>query len=311
MIKKKNKISVIMTTYNGSKYILEQLKSINEQTLQPDEVLIFDDKSTDELCPHLINQFVIKNHLQKRWHLNRNENNLGWKKNFIQALKKATGDLIFLSDQDDIWNKEKISIMANVMNKNENINVLCCNYRLLNESGNKQRMNSTQNNIHNGILEKKELTPKFHLVGRPGCTYCVRKAFVQSVIDAWIDDYAHDKLLWNAAILTGSLYCINKPLITFRRHGNNASGRGTILTAEERLRRHQIDQKVYENICKTISNKDFYNTDVKQILIKYQKWMKSRELFLTNKSLLGILNLLQYHSFYSSWLSLFADIISK
>lgn len=87
------KTSVVISTYNGEKYILEQLDSIRTQTLTVDEVLIFDDRSHDntvELCRDFINKFNLEN-----WKVLNNEKNKGFVKNFIDGLYETTGDIIF------------------------------------------------------------------------------------------------------------------------------------------------------------------------------------------------------------------------
>ena len=102
-------ISLVMTTYNGSKHIRKQLESLLLQTKQPNEVLIFDDQSTDDTV-EIISEYIHANCLFN-WTVVKNQNRVGWKKNFIEGIKKASGDYIFLSDQDDIWYPEKIEKM--------------------------------------------------------------------------------------------------------------------------------------------------------------------------------------------------------
>lgn len=109
------KISVAMCTYNGARHIHAQLMSIISQTRQPDELVIVDDASTDmtlDITEKTLSNFggsvIIK----------RNEKNIGHQKNFRQALSMANGDIIFLSDQDDVWMMSKIeTIMAAFENR--------------------------------------------------------------------------------------------------------------------------------------------------------------------------------------------------
>jgi glycosyltransferase involved in cell wall biosynthesis len=100
------KTSIVITTYNGEKYIIEELESILKQTVAPNEVLIFDDKSTDQTYS-LCLDFVKKKGLNT-WRVTQNINNLGYIENFFQGFEKATGDIIFIADQDDIWRNNKI-----------------------------------------------------------------------------------------------------------------------------------------------------------------------------------------------------------
>lgn len=111
-----------MTSYNGDKYIEEQLQSILDQTRCPDEVLVFDDVSTDHTVS-IIKNFIERNNL-KTWHLVENEKNLGWKLNFFEAIKRVTGDIIFFSDQDDIWMPDKIEKMVKYMKEKDRKSVV-------------------------------------------------------------------------------------------------------------------------------------------------------------------------------------------
>ena len=113
------KVSVVMTTFNGEKYIKEQMDSIRTQSLEPDEVIICDDCSTDRTV-NFIEDYIA--HFQlKDWKLISNSVNKGWKRNFFDASKMSTGDVVFFSDQDDIWNRDKIEKLVTIMTQNEDV----------------------------------------------------------------------------------------------------------------------------------------------------------------------------------------------
>jgi len=101
---KKNKISVAIATYNGEKFIQRQLQSILEQLDENAEIIISDDGSSDNTLT------VIKNFNDKRITVLRNPEK-GLIKNFENALKHTTGNIIFLADQDDVWVKGKVTTM--------------------------------------------------------------------------------------------------------------------------------------------------------------------------------------------------------
>ena len=91
-------VSIIMGTYNGAKYIREQLDSILAQTYPLKEIIIQDDGSTDDtiaICQAYQEKYPIV-------HFSRNEHNLGFNANFKSAAMKATGDFVAFSDQDDV-----------------------------------------------------------------------------------------------------------------------------------------------------------------------------------------------------------------
>lgn len=119
------KTSIILSSYNGKKYIKEQLQSIMAQTLMPDEVIIVDDCSTDstvEVCNSFIEEHKLDN-----WKVIPNAVNKGWAENFSDAFLIASGDLIFPCDQDDIWLEDKIEKMTSVMKSHPEIGLLIGN----------------------------------------------------------------------------------------------------------------------------------------------------------------------------------------
>lgn len=109
-------ISVVMATYNGEKFVYEQLLSIYHQALQPDEVLIFDDGSSDNTVD-LIRDFIRRNDLADRWSITVNRKNKGFFRNFMEGAFAAHGDTIYFSDQDDIWDLKKIEVLEKCLNK--------------------------------------------------------------------------------------------------------------------------------------------------------------------------------------------------
>lgn len=115
------KISIAMASYNGEKYIKGQLDSFLAQTRLPDELIITDDCSTDR-TEVIVREFEEVAPFKVIFH--RNEKNLGYCGNFNAALMKTTGDIVFLSDQDDVWFPEKIETMVGLAEKNPDMLVL-------------------------------------------------------------------------------------------------------------------------------------------------------------------------------------------
>ena len=110
------KISVVITTYNGSKYLYDQINSILNQTHLPNEIIVSDDNSEDNTLD-IINSFK-SNSLIK---INQNFKRLGFVKNFEKAISLTSGDLIFLSDQDDFWESHKIEFILNKFKNDKSI----------------------------------------------------------------------------------------------------------------------------------------------------------------------------------------------
>ena len=105
MISQTKTISVALCTYNGARYLREQLESIRKQTRLPDELVVCDDGSQDETVD-ILREFAAGSGIKTRIHLNTV--NLGFTYNFEQALGLCRGDLVFMADQDDIWFPGKV-----------------------------------------------------------------------------------------------------------------------------------------------------------------------------------------------------------
>ncbi len=217
----KASISVVIATYNGIDYIPEQLDTIRTQSLPPDEVIIADDGSSDgtyEFCADYITR-----HALTGWRVYQNPQNLGPQKNFRHVLAECTGQYVFTCDQDDIWMPDKIASMVSVMQAQPQISLLTSNYIGL--------VNGKPATVHMKYITRNDgsLIPlRLHDSGlatlRPGCTFCFRHKLLEkfSVMD--FDDALHDAMLWKYAIVSDSLYLLNRQLMYWRRHEHVATG---------------------------------------------------------------------------------------
>src|SRR5258708_37621369 len=106
---KEQLLSVAMCTYNGARFLPEQLESIAAQTKLPDELVVCDDRSTDGSV-EIIRSFAQRAPFEIR--LDINANNLGSTKNFEKAIGLCQGEIIALADQDDVWCPQKLSRIA-------------------------------------------------------------------------------------------------------------------------------------------------------------------------------------------------------
>lgn len=201
--------SVVMTTYNGMKYVIQQLESIKNQTLAPCEVIIADDGSTDATVD-VINEFISSNGLSN-WYVIRNDVNKGWRRNFVEAAALAKGKYIFFCDQDDIWIKDKIEVMVSAMEHNKQINVLAGKY--IKFQSEIPEFEITGNEVHPVKEDNHLLFTNF-----PGCVYCVRRTFWEEIIQYWNGVFSHDAICWAVAKLQKSAYVLERPVIYWRRH---------------------------------------------------------------------------------------------
>lgn len=267
--------TVIISTYNGSKYIIEQLKSIMNQSEKPDEVLICDDSSSDNTVP-LIQDFIKKNNLSS-WKLFINEENIGWKKNFFKLMQLSTSDITFLCDQDDFWNQNKIKYMLSIFS-NTKINVLCCEYVNKDNIHFYDDTKSSKEELNLSLPIPYLFSQKFMYVKYPGCTYAFRNTYLEQIKTYWKENFPHDAFLFRNAELDDSLYILKLNLLTRRIHDSNAS-------INHAGKTYFIDLAYYSDVCKsllqrleqdeTISQKEIKEKIIKNELIKISVQKKS------------------------------------
>lgn len=125
------RISIVLCTYNGESFLREQLDSLLAQTRQPDEIVIADDASTDATWTILQGFARQASDAGIAVDLQRNPANLGYVENFTAALRRATGDLVFLSNQDDVWHPDKLRRMAEEFRQRPELGLLHTDARLV------------------------------------------------------------------------------------------------------------------------------------------------------------------------------------
>ena len=108
-------ISIAMATYNGEKYLQQQLDSIAAQTILPDELVVCDDCSTDKTIEILEN---FKNKVGFKVRILQNQVNSGYVKNFARVIPETKGDFVFMCDQDDFWFPNKIKRVLKTFEEN-------------------------------------------------------------------------------------------------------------------------------------------------------------------------------------------------
>ncbi len=123
-VNKSEKISIAMAVYNGERFIREQLDSYLAQTRLPDELVVSDNASTDSTL-EIVREFAARAPFPVRVFIN--DRNLGVTKNFERAITESTGDIIFLSDADDVWYEEKIARMTTALIGAPTAGVITCN----------------------------------------------------------------------------------------------------------------------------------------------------------------------------------------
>lgn len=269
------KTSLIMSTYNGEDYIIEQLDSILNQTVQIDEVIIKDDCSTDGTV-EIVKKYIQDNNLNNKWTLICNKENLGWKRNFIAGMKMTSNEIVFLSDQDDIWYLDKVEKSLKCF-ENPDVKLLITDFEpFADEDGVSTYVFHPK--LGGGELSKVPCDIHFKDIRRPGCTYSFRRELLVYLDDLWFDEWPHDSYLWTVAIVKGGLYSLNRPTVHYRRHeGNNTPAneksqqrRIAILEYKTKIANLMLSNKELleisdDNIKNIIRAKDFYAQRIKSI----------------------------------------------
>lgn len=218
------KTSVIIATYNGSKFIEEQFDSILAQSVQLDEVVITDDGSKDN-TREVVQRYIDEHDLNKKWHLHVNEKNKGYARNFLDGAMLTTGDIVFFCDQDDIWISDRVKKMSEVMEKNPKINLLCSNLEpfYYEEDTRKWSEKDLKAMKTDGSLEICDLTPEYFHLKRSGCTMCIRKTFLEEIMPYWTANWPHDDFVWKMAVISSSCAILHFVSMRRRMHSNNAT----------------------------------------------------------------------------------------
>lgn len=248
-------ISIAMCTYNGSRFIQEQLASIATQTRLPDELVICDDGSTDS-TPEIVAEFARTFDFPVRFV--RNPRNLGSTKNFDQAITLCAGDLIALCDQDDIWKPEKLARQAEIMERDPQLGGVFSDAELIDDASQpigrrlwagigfrpREQSQFLSGQSARVLLRKNVVT---------GATLMMRaslRTFFLPIPGVWVHDG------WIAWMLTirSRLALIKDPLVLYRLHSNQQIGVEAMAMAQqfslmERMRKGKLEEPAKQIAC--------------------------------------------------------------
>lgn len=220
-------VTVVMSTYNGEKYVAEQIDSILASTYQDFEIMISDDGSKDATLS-IIKEYEAK--MPDKIHVNQNERNLGYILNFLQGICKTSSDYIMFCDQDDVWKPNKIEITLNKLKQIEAksgkdlpisvfTDAIVVNQKLdviQNSFFQAGHLNPYNTDLSHMLMENKLI----------GCTVMMNAATRKILQEHSLPTHArlHD---WWIAIVTAALgkaTFLNEGTILYRQHGNNIVG---------------------------------------------------------------------------------------
>jgi len=229
-----------MCTYNGVRFLPEQLRSIAAQSVPVQEIVICDDCSEDETCG-IIESFSREHPGLVRFQ--RNSTRLGGSQNFAQAISLCQGDIIFLSDQDDVWLPTKVERMAGLFASDDTCAVVSVAAIVTDE--NLKPTGKTLSPMFQTINEKPStFSARIHQSSAYGCTLAFR-ASLSSLISPISPHWWHDNWICFIASRFTEIRGIEEPLMFFRRHRASAGTNdkldfgpfGQLIAAAKRSRR--------------------------------------------------------------------------
>ena len=213
------KISIALTTHNGSRFLRQQLDSLFEQTRLPDEIVVCDDCSTDDTLA-ILHEYA-RQHPELRIHTN--EHALGVNANFFKAIALCTGDYISICDQDDVWMSHKVATLADELSAIE-------------ESGRCAVVSSLRQDVD---AEGHPIAPPQHFpAGKrwhdtlinteqsQGCTMMMNRAAATLALEYYRQKpdanlVMYDVLIACLAAVFGIKSNLDQPLMYYRHHDTN------------------------------------------------------------------------------------------
>jgi glycosyltransferase involved in cell wall biosynthesis len=225
-------ISIALCTYNGGQYLKEQLESIAAQTVKPGEIVICDDGSKDNTIS-VAKEFALQSNIPVHIHINPTQ--LGITKNFRKAILLCKGDYIALSDQDDVWTKDKLEIFVAFLSSPANQHTQVAFSNLLVVDDKLQSMNQTmweRFNFNSKVQKEWRRGGALDILLRKGnivtgASMMLRSSFIHEIdkpltrnFKIWI----HDGIIALVAVRTNSIDFIDKVTVLYRQHETQSIG---------------------------------------------------------------------------------------
>lgn len=310
-----------MCTFNGAKHLTEQITSIINQSRPPDEIIIVDDNSSD----HTVE--LIDNYLDTTRNLLRlyvNERQLGFVKNFEKAISLCKGDIIFLADQDDIWEVDKINYM---------VSLLDCQSEFLGATHDGRLVNS--NGHYQGVTKFTQIKRGYGSLAKTitGTLSCLTKDSLKYILPFPADIRSHDKWIdyiftWFPSRWLFTDICLSD----IRRHESNTSSwvvnsfkpiskfdvfleQVKTNPSSSYIDRISMNKALFHRL---IANKfDDQNVPIINKLIEERKYLVIRQALVNRKSFLSRLKTAIFlqisggYAYFNGWRSFLRDVIGR
>ena len=300
----KPKVSVVLTTCQGARFLPELLGSLCSQTRLPEEILVSDDCSTDDSLS-ILRSFAEK-HPGIRWRIRQNSRRLGWKRNFIQTIADAEGEILFCADQDDVWERDKIERMVACMTEHPEIRVLGCDDVTIDAAGNVTGRRRMRYPAGDAPLERIPLTPTFYESVRPGCGIAIRRDMAQLLVEYWAENCAHDALAWSLGVLDGSAWVLHRDLLRYRIHASNTTKKKN--TRQEHLESLEMQVQNARQCAAWLQDRGETSGQRCRVVSDALRFFTLRQEAVSRRSLRTLLKVLPYRRCYTYLPSFLKDL---
>lgn len=257
-------VSIAMCTYNGKQFLREQIESLLIQTYSNIEIIVVDDASKDN-TKIILEEYAIKD---KRLRFIVNEDNIGFNKNFEKAIHLCTAEFIAISDQDDIWETNKIEIMMKEWREDSLFMYsLSGNF----EDNHFEHRTPAPNIVYTKIDDVHKLVFNSPVHGHA----CMFKKELISICAPFPDDVFYDWWISMHAATTGTIGCVPQTLTWHRKHGSNSSR--SLTSIQEKEQRNEQLRHQCSYFIETFCAKPILKQPQKDSLLQYASLLKKMD----------------------------------
>lgn len=249
----KLRVSVVLCCYNGSEFVEAQVESVLNQSQPPDELMICDDASTDGTLD-LIRRIA------KQWsgtiRFIQNKRTVGFVKNFEKGITQASGDIVFLSDQDDVWLPSRLEKINEVFLKLPEHGMVFSDATVVNNRLRPLGYTLYSRHVKPDLRDGRVLSSFIRKIDINGCTIAFRTKFRKYFLPFPGQFWGHDHWITFIMGVISKIYMLDEPLMLYRRHSVSMGNDPNLERRYLRIVRH-----VHNNL-----SKNAYQGD-------YDKWM--------------------------------------
>jgi glycosyltransferase involved in cell wall biosynthesis len=219
-------ISVALCTYNGARFLEEQLASLQSQERLPDELVVCDDRSTDKTV-QLLEAFARNAPFPVRIHVN--PVNLGSSRNFDRAMRLCAGNVIALCDQDDVWHSARLSTCAGAFHNDSQLGLVFSNGHLIDEKGAQIPGELWDKFTFDSSIRERikhgDMLPLVRYRFVTGATIMFRAHLREHICPA-AGEWLHDGWIAACVACLAGVGFLDQPLIRYRIHAQQQVGTG-------------------------------------------------------------------------------------